>query len=284
MRNTVIRSYAKLNIGLKVVGNRADGYHDLDMIIVPIELHDSMYLVEMKKAVDHYVTMDDFSITDFDNNVATRAINLLYEECKIQPKIKLDIHKVIPSKAGLGGGSSNAAFTLTGLNSFLKLNVPEEKLLEMAQKLGSDVPFFIRCKPMRCQGTGNIFSPITIKNDYYVLIVKPDQGCKTVDIFNKYDSMKQESGNIENIIKALENGDDELLAKSLFNDLEAPAFEYLPEIKTIKEKMISMGLKIVCMTGSGSCVYALSTSKSQIKKAAKEFYKNYKTIVTKIIK
>jgi len=284
MRQTVIKSYAKLNIGLKVVNHREDGYHNLDMIIVPIELHDTMHLMDMKKAVDHFVTMDDFNITDFDNNVATRAMRLLQEETHFDSKLKLDIHKVIPSKAGLGGGSSNAAFTLKGLNNFLKLNISEEKLLEMAQSLGSDVPFFIPCKPMRCQGTGNIFTPISIKNDYYVLIVKPDAGCKTVDIFNKYDSMNIQSDSIDNIIKALETGDDDLLATSLFNDLEAPAFEYLPEIKVIKDKMLSLGLKKVCMTGSGSCVYALSTNKSQIKKAAKEFYKNYKTIVTKIIK
>jgi len=284
MRSTVIKSYAKLNIGLKVVGNREDGYHDLDMIIVPIELHDSMLFSEMKRAEDHFITMDDFSITDIDNNVATKAVRLIEEECNIKAKVKIDIHKVIPSKAGMGGGSSNAAFTLTGLNSFLNLNIPEEKLLTLAQQIGSDVPFFVKCKPMRCQGTGNVFSPITIKNDYYVLIVKPDEGCKTVEIFNRYDSMKQESGSIDNIVKALAEGDDDLLSKSLFNDLEAPAMDYLPEIKTIKDKMIEMGLKIVCMTGSGSCVYALSTNKKEIKKAAKAFYGNYKTIVTKVVK
>lgn len=187
-------------------------------------------------------------------------------------------------QAGLGGGSSNAAFVLKGVDKFLNLRIPTEELIELAKQLGSDVPFFIPCKPARCRGTGGEFEPITIKNNYFVLIVKPERGCSTHDVFEASDGIDLVTGNVDSVIQALAEGDDKLLAESIVNSLEEPASKIVPEIKIIKQKLEKMGLNIVTMTGSGSAVIALSTNLSLIKNIARKLEDDYVVEITKIMK
>lgn len=284
MKTSVIRSFAKINICLDIVGTRDDGYHLLDMVMLPIELHDSIVLSELKRAPDNMFSMDDYTHGVLDYNVVIQVLNAFSRKYQFDNKFSINIHKVVPMQAGLGGGSSNAAFTLQGVNKMLKINAPIEELIELTTPYGADIPFFLKCEPARCQGIGEELSPIKVKNDYYVLLVKPADGCPTSEIYKISDSMNLRTGNVENVIKALEEGDDELLATSIFNALEAPAASLVPEIYLIKEKMKSLGLKIVQMTGSGSAVFAMSTDKKMIKKAAKCFENRYKTIITKILK
>lgn len=284
MKNLVVRSYAKINIGLNVNEIRPDGFHNLDMVMVPIELHDSLLISELKTADNNFVTIDDFSNGNVHYNLASTALNLLDNQCKLDNKFRVFIHKVIPMQAGLGGGSSNAAFVLKGVNKYLKLNMSNEDLVEMAKKLGSDVPFFIECKPCRCRGTGDIFDPISIKNNYYVLIVKPDTGCCTKDVFDLSNTMTLPTCNIDSVVQALETGDDELLANSISNSLEAPATRLVPEIGVIKNKLIDAGFSIVSMSGSGSAVFALSTNASLVKSVARKLEDDYLVEVTRIIK
>ena len=195
------------------------------------------------------------------------------------------MHKVIPMKAGLGGGSSNAAFTLKAISAYKKLNATEEELHNAAVKIGADVPFFIKNKPCRCRGIGDELEPINVKNDYLVYIVKPEKGCATKDVFKISDKKKNwPHGNVDTVVKALEEGDDELLANSVFNVLEDSSFELLPEIKFIKEQLKEIGFKIVLMSGSGSSVFALTTDKKLIKQANKLLENKYYTTVAKVLK
>lgn len=284
MKTTCIRSFAKINICLDIVGTREDGYHLLDMVMVPIELHDSIVLSELKKSENNMFSMDDFTHGVLDYNVVMQVLNAFSQKYNFNNKFSINIHKVVPMQAGLGGGSSNAAFTLDGVNKMLKINAPFEELVELTTPFGADIPFFLMCKPARCQGIGEKLTPINIKNNYYVLIVKPEDGCPTSEIYKISDSMNLRTGNVEKVIKALEEGDDETLAASIFNALEAPAASLVPDIFLIKEQMKNLGLKIVQMSGSGSAVFAMSTDKKLIKKAAKHFENRYKTIVTKVIK
>ena len=125
---------------------------------------------------------------------------------------------------------------------------------------------------------------INIKNDYYVLIVKPEQGCSTEGVYNVSDTMDLPLGDVDVVKKALEEGDDDLLADSIFNALEEPAISLVPEIQVIKDKLKIAGLKIVQMTGSGSAVFALSTDKRLIKSVAKSLENQYLVEVTKVLK
>lgn len=284
MKDLVIRSFAKINICLNVLSRREDGFHDLDMVMVPIELHDSLLINEVKNADNNFVTLDDFSGVKVRHNIASSALGLIQKKYGIKKKFRVIIHKVIPMQAGLGGGSSNAAFVLKGVDKFLNLRIPTEELIELAKQLGSDVPFFIPCKPARCRGTGGEFEPITIKNNYFVLIVKPERGCSTHDVFEASDGIDLVTGNVDSVIQALAEGDDKLLAESIVNSLEEPASKIVPEIKVIKQKLEKMGLNIVTMTGSGSAVIALSTNLSLIKNIARKLEDDYVVEITKIMK
>lgn len=286
MKTTVIRSYAKINICLDITGLREDGYHLLDMVMLPLELHDTLLIEETPRAVDNYVTLDEFTIGESKYNTVSSALNYLEEENPLNTKFKISLHKVIPMKAGLGGGSSNAAFILKSVSEYKKMNLSEEKINKIASKIGADVPFFIKNKPARCRGIGDEVLPINIKNDYLVLIVKPEAGCSTKEVYQICDNKRNwPHGGVDKVVAALENGDDEALANSVFNVLEESSLDLVPEISTIKEEMKMQGFKIALMSGSGSAVFGLTTDKALLKRATKYFERKYETVIaTKVIK
>lgn len=283
MKNLHIRSFAKINISLNITKKREDGFHELDSVMLPISLHDSL-VVSKLNGPDNFVTVDDFSIRTFSYNLATLSIDKLQSVYHFDDKFRVLIHKVIPIQAGLGGGSSNAAFTMKAVNSMLKLGATDEELINLGKTLGCDIPFFIKCKPARVQGVGEILTPITIKNNYYVLLVKPELGCSTREVYALSDTMDLKVGNIENVIKALEEGNDDLLAENISNALQEPAIELVPVIRSIIDELHQNGLKMVQVTGSGSAVFALSTNKKQLKEVFKKLDDRYEVELAKVIK
>lgn len=284
MKNLHIRSYAKINICLNITGKREDGFHELDMVMVPISLHDSLIVSKLNKSTDNFVTVDDFSIGSFSYNLATFSIDKLESVYHFKEKFRILIHKVIPIQAGLGGGSSNAACAMKAVNTLLKLGANDEDLMKLSTPLGCDIPFFIKCKPARCQGVGEIVTPIEIKNNYYVLIVKPEAGCSTKEVYQAADSMDLPTCNVDNVVKALAEGDDELLANSISNALQEPAISLVPNIQTIIDELRDLGLKIVQVTGSGSAVFALSTDKKLLVKAFKALEDKYQVEFARVLK
>ena len=284
MKNLLLKSYAKINICLNVVGKREDGYHELDMIILPLKLHDSILMTELKNATDHFVTIDDFSLGLFKYNIATATIEKMQKAYNFAEKFRITIHKNIPMQSGLGGGSSNSGTVINAVNEYCKLGMTDEDKIKIATGLGADVPFFVFNKPARCRGIGEKLDFINVKNDYYALIVKPAQGCSTQQVYEVSDTMDLPVGDVEKVKEALETGNDDLLAESIFNALEQPAISIVPEIQVIKNKLYASGLKIVQMTGSGSAVFALSTDKKLIKNAARILEDQYLVEETKVIR
>lgn len=284
MKSLLLKSYAKINICLNVVGKKPDGYHELDMIMLPLKLHDSILFTELPNAKDHFVTIDDFSLGLFQYNIATTSLQKMEARYGFTNKFRITIHKVIPMQSGLGGGSSNAGCVINAVNSYLKLNLPYEELVALSTGLGADIPFFLTNKPARCTGIGEKVEFINVKNDYYVLLVKPEAGCSTQGVYQVSDKMELPMGDVEKVKEALEKGDDDLLAQSIFNALEQPAISLVPEIQIIKDKLKLAGLKIVQMTGSGSCVFALSTDKHLIHSVARQLENQYLVEVTKVLK
>ncbi len=279
-----VKSFAKINISLDIVRKREDGYHELDSIMLPIELHDSLIISKLVKSDENFITVDNFVSGLEHYNLATQAINALADKYKFTNKFRIYIHKVIPMQAGLGGGSSNAAFTMKAINSMLNLGASEEELIELATPLGADIPFFIPCRPSRCNGIGEKLTPIEVKNNYYVLLVKPNVGCSTKEVFKICDKKEIKHPDIESVIKALKEGDDDLLAASIGNSLEESAMELVPEIRHIKQTLKDRGFKIVLMSGSGSTVFALSTDLKLMKKVANELYGHYFVDICKVKK
>ena len=284
MKDLHIRSYAKINLCLNITGKREDGYHELDMVMLPISLHDSLIVSKLNKSTDNFVTVDDFSNGSFSYNLATFAIDKLESVYHFNQKFRILIHKVIPIQAGLGGGSSNAAFAMKSVNTLLKLGATDEELMEYSKSLGCDIPFFIKCVPARCQGIGEIVTPIKVKNNYYVLIVKPEAGCSTREVYAAADALDLPICNVDNVVKALEDGDDELLAANVSNALQAPAISLVPAIQTIIDELRSEGLNIVQVTGSGSAVFALSTDKKALLKVLKKYESKYEVEFARVLK
>ena len=284
MKSLHIKSFAKINISLNITKKRDDGFHEIDSVMLPISLHDSLVISRLKSAPDNYVTVDDFSIGSFTYNLATFSIEKLQNKYHFSDKFRILIHKVIPIQAGLGGGSSNAAFTMKAVNSMLKLGATDEELIELSKSLGCDIPFFIKCKPARVQGVGEILTPITVKNNYYVLIIKPEAGCSTKEVYSISDSMDLKTCNIDNVIKALEEGDDDLLAENMYNALQDPAIKVVPQIQSIIDELKENGLKIVQVTGSGSAVFALSTDKALLTQTLRKLEDKYEIEIAKVLK
>lgn len=284
MKNLHIKSFAKINISLNITKKREDGFHEIDSVMLPISLHDSLVVSRLKSAPDNYVTVDDFSIGSFSYNLATFSIEKLQSIYHFEDKFRVLIHKVIPIQAGLGGGSSNAAFTMKAVNSMLKLGATDEELIEISKSLGCDIPFFIKCKPARVQGVGEVLTPINVKNNYYVLIVKPELGCSTKEIYALSDLMELKTCNLDNVVKALEEGDEDLLLANMYNALQDPAIKTVPQIQTIIDELKENGLKIVQVTGSGSAVFALSTDKALLVKILKKLENKYEIDIAKVLK
>ncbi|MDR0934948.1 MAG: 4-(cytidine 5'-diphospho)-2-C-methyl-D-erythritol kinase [Erysipelotrichaceae bacterium] len=280
----IIKSYAKINIALNVLGKSENGMHKIDMIMLPVELHDSLEITELKLNSDNYVTLADFTGGGFKYNLATEALNRILEVGGRKNRFRIVINKNIPISAGLGGGSSNAAAVLTGIRQMLRLPISDSALNELAFELGSDVPFFIYKTPARVTGFGEKVEKISVKNDYYVLIVKPTKGLSTEKVYQKSDEYNLEVTDIDAVISALKEGDDGKLEPLMSNALEKPAFDLLPEVRILKNELKSMGLKLVLMSGSGSAVFAMSKDKKILQKAYQKFENKYDVELTKVLK
>lgn len=278
------KSYAKINVSLCIKSKKEDGYHELDSIMLPIELHDSLLMSPLITAKDNFITVDDFSTGLVHFNLVGNCIKAMAKEYKFKNKYRVFIHKNIPMQAGLGGGSSNAAFAMKAVNQMLKLGATEEELINIAVKYGADIPFFIKNKPARCKGIGEKVNIIDIKNNYWVLLVKPTQGISTKEAFKVCDQKPYKQINMNRVELALEEGDDEALAEYMGNSLLDAALELCPEIQTIIDYLKGKGLKLVSMSGSGSTVFALSRDKGELKKLIPELEDKYFVELTRVIK
>ena len=280
-----IKAFAKINLYLDVLNKRDDEYHNMKMVILPLELHDLLHIEYLPYLVDSYITCDHVDLKESKYNLITQTINKLREIYKFKQNFNITVHKEIPIKAGLGGGSSNAAATLKALDKILKLKMDDETMKNIAVTLGADVPYCLINKPSIVTGIGENIEEIKIKHQYYVLILKPEVGLSTRHVFELSDTLKLEHGNIDDVVSSLEKGDDETLAKAMFNSLEKASISMAPVIQEYKNKLISDGFKMVLMSGSGSCVYGLTTDKNFAKTMYHKYERNgYEVYLTRTLK
>lgn len=277
-----IRSQAKINLYLDVLAKREDGYHDLEMVMLPLELHDSIDIEKLCNGKDTYITCDQVDLQSAKYNLITLTLAEMRKRYGIKDNFNIVVHKEIPISGGLGGGSSNVAATIKALDKLLKLNLSNEEQNDLGLKIGCDVPFCLYNSPAHVEGLGEKVTPIKVKKPFYVLLMKPSKGLSTQIVFNECDKNPMNHGKCSDVIKALEDGDDELLEKSLFNSLETTSIKLVPEIQKIKDMLKKDGFKLVLMSGSGSTVFALTHDKKFAKHKAHEYErKNYEVILTK---
>lgn len=269
----IVKAYAKINVYLDVLSKRDDGYHELEMVMLPLELHDVIEIESLIGLRDSYVTCDHVELQETKYNLINTTVNKLRDLYHFKQNFNIKVHKEIPISAGLGGGSSNAAATLKAFNHYLKLKLNDEEMNAIGKTIGADVPFCLYNKPALVRGIGEEIIPISLKHQYYVLIIKPERGLSTKHVFEKADTIELDHGNVNAVMEALKKGDDEALAESMFNSLEKASIQMAPEIQDVKDMLKKDGLKMVMMSGSGSAVYALSTDVNKMKALYKKYEK-----------
>lgn len=245
---------AKINLGLSITEKRPDGYHNLETVFYPVALEDALeihtYSQEDKKFA---LYQHGLEITgNPEDNLVVRAYLLLDKEYHLPP-IEIHLYKHIPSGAGLGGGSADAAFMLKLLNEYYQLKLTESQLEVYAATLGADCAFFIKNTPTFAEGIGNIFSPISLSlKGYQIAIIKPDVFVSTREAFSKIHPHHPESPVKEVIRRPIEEWKELLV-----NDFEASVFPQHPIIGEIKEELYNQGAIYASMSGSGSSVFGL---------------------------
>ena len=246
------RVNAKINIGLQIVRKRPDGYHDLQTVFYPTDFFtDYLRISPSEKDISFQVESKE-DLGDSANNLCVKAFRLLQKDYGIS-HVEIFLRKGIPSGAGLGGCSADAAFTLKMLRDIFQLPVSEEKMVEYALQLGSDVPFFLYNKPMYATGRGEVFSPIDLDlSSYRLKIVKPDIHISTKEAYAGV-TPKESDLFLPEILKNNPNDWKNLVV----NDFEESLFKKVPALKTVKEGLYLEGALYASMSGSGSAFFGV---------------------------
>ena len=252
-----IRAYAKINLALDVVQRREDGFHDLEMIMAPIFLHDLVLVDVIDEGIE--ITTNNRIIPTDERNIVYKVAALMIERFQLKKGVRIQIYKHIPMQAGLAGGSADGAAVLRAMNRLFHLNLSMETLAQIGFVTG--------------KGEGLDF--FEASPDYAILLVKPKKGVSTKLAFQKLHINQCDHPNCRQMRFAMENGDDQTMVSCLGNSLEEPSFKLVPEIQTIKEKLIALGFDGALMSGSGSCVFALTKDPKILQKGYEAMRNDY---------
>ena len=260
MNELKLRSPAKINLYLEITGKRPDGYHLLETIFQEVDLYDEIY-IEKKSTSGITLTSNSKDIPCDDGNLVYRASEAFFKVAPIQAGVRIHIEKRIPVAGGMGGGSSNAASALAGLQKLFGIELERSLLHSIARSLGADVPFFLHGGTALGKGIGDELEPILCQKAFHILLVNPNFKIATADVYKglKLDLTAVKSG-ISLIRCALGDGSSSLVAKHLFNRLEDVVFLKFPELKKIKDSLIRLGAAGALLSGSGSTLFALTDS------------------------
>ena len=273
----VLKAYAKINLGLKVLGKTIDGYHNLDMVMLPISLCDN---IEITKREDDKINIEVTNNVYLPlENSMTKAIKLMQEKYNFNNGFDIKIEKNIPIQAGMGGGTSDAAEVMKAVNILMDINAPLKELEDVAMKVGADVVYGLYSTLCRIQGKGEIYTKIDKKFNYPILIVKPKSGIKTKDCFELYNKDEDliQMDVIDNLIRVL-NKDLKIVRKYAKNSLVKPAKKLVPIINKITRTLYSYDLDLIQMSGSGSTVYAIDKDIDKLKEVYEKIKDDYQFV------
>ena len=256
----------KINIGLNIISKRSDGFHNLETIFYPVPLYDEISIVQSK--------MDKISLGGHklegnpNDNLVLKAVRLLRENNSFVPPVHISLKKNIPSGAGLGGGSSDAAAVIKELNKHLALGLTNQKMEQMISRLGADCPFFIQCKPVYAEGIGNVFSPIEIDlSGWHLVLVKPNDYVSTKEAYALIKPIPSKYNIKEEVKKPVI-----LWKETIFNDFEKSVFPHHPTIEKLRNQLYRIGASYACMSGSGSTVFGLFRNETDLSEIDKEHF------------
>lgn len=252
----IIFSNCKINLGLHILNKRDDGFHNLETVFYSIPLNDSLELIAGNNNAINQVNFHSFGLSiggDSNQNLIVKAYHLLANDFELKP-VDFYLLKNIPMGAGLGGGSSNAAFALKMLNEHFKLNISIQKLKEYAAILGSDCAYFIENTPSFATGRGEVIEPIDLSlKGYFFVLINPNIHVSTAEAFSNVYKRGEQQISLKDLIK----NPVEKWKSLIENDFEKSVFLNHPEIKKLKEKLYENGAIYASMSGSGSSVFGL---------------------------
>lgn len=273
MASLSLRALAKVNLVLCVGEQRPDGFHDLDSVFQAIGLSDAVNLEEVPKQDEIRVTSNDPTLPTDWQNTAYRAAALLRDTYAPNRGVHIHIEKHIPTQAGLGGGSSDAATVLLGLNQLWGLHLSREDLRPLAAAVGSDVPFFLWGGCARVRGRGEWVEPIAHRTPLWFVLAKPGFGVSTARAYADLDRCRQKREQKvrhepTTLLEALLRGDVAAVGRALHNDLEEAVVPIHPEIAQLKQQLLDLGAAGASMSGSGSAVFGVFGTSEQAQAAA----------------
>jgi 4-diphosphocytidyl-2-C-methyl-D-erythritol kinase len=277
MRQFHLLAPAKINLSLRIVGRRPDGYHLLDSLMMPLRLCDEITIQADDGPAGITLSCSDPALPADATNLAYRAAALLSRECGIQQRLALSLHKRIPAGAGLGGGSSDAAAVLKGLNALLTLGLSEERLRQLGAQLGADVPFFIPCRPARVEGIGEILTTVPALPHRWIVLVVPPFGVATPWAYRQFDTLPADNATDASPAYTSGQWPDR---SALINDLERAVIPAHPQIAAIKSALRGCGAEGALMSGSGSSVFGVFAEQNRAEQAAKALKVHGRTFLT----
>jgi 4-diphosphocytidyl-2-C-methyl-D-erythritol kinase len=282
-----IHTPAKINLFFEVLGRRDDGFHEIETLMAPINLRDSLIMADDPTGQEPLVTArwcagfankhsrdaarplsDDLGDLPLGNdNICMRAVRLLSERAGVRRGAKITLVKRIPSASGLGGGSSDAAAALVGGNLVWNLNWTPERLASLAAEIGSDVPFFLARGPAICRGRGEKVEPVVGATPLHLVLVRPPEGLSTASVYRACLPGNPRQA-VDPLLSALRTGDLRTLCKKLFNRLTEPARKMSPWIDRLLSLLRLEGCAAVAMSGSGSSCFGICMSAAQATRLA----------------
>jgi 4-diphosphocytidyl-2-C-methyl-D-erythritol kinase len=273
-----LNAYAKINLGLRILGKRPDGYHDIETILHRIDVHDELTFTNAESVL---LESDAPELPSGEDNLCIKAARLLISHSGAKEGAHIALRKNIPVGAGLGGGSSDAAATLLGLNRLWSLGMNVVELLPLASQLGSDVPYFLRDGTAVATGRGEILEYFPLQLPYWIVVLYPDIHVSTAWAYRQITTRtsKRRDTLRNNLVEHLHNG--EKLRQSVGNDFEVPVFGAHPGLAELKQLYYDHGAFFSQMSGSGSSVYGLFESERGAKSVCETFAGRGKIFLTR---
>lgn len=274
-----LKSFAKINLCLYVLRKREDGFHDICTVMQAVDFHDRLSLYRIPRGI--VVQTDDPKLPTDRRNLAYKAAQILLDRTKVSSGVKIKIQKRIPLSSGLGGGSSNAAFTLIGLNRLFNLGLPGKKLVEMARQIGSDVPFFLSSGQAVATGRGEKIREVKLPRDYWIVLIKPHVTLSTPWVYENFKIDLTKKRKSIKMYKKRESFFDSIVGWE--NELEKVAVKKYPQIKVLRRRLEEIGAIKTSMSGSGPAVYGIFFDKPRYKEVRSLRSKEWQIWVTRPI-
>lgn len=273
-----LKSYAKINISLDLVGKRDDGYHLLRSVMQTVSVCDYITISHAHNEGINLRCNKPYIPTD-ERNIAYKTAKAFFDYTGITPAVNIGLQKYLPCGAGLGGGSSNGAVVFDGLCKLYDVDIPIEKKVEITAGIGADIPFFFYGGTALCEGIGEKVTPIAPLPDCRIVIAKPPVSLSTATIFGSPKTKEAFGGNsTDGVIDGIEKGDIHTVIKNAENALEGASIDACDKIADIKNQLIENGADFAMMSGSGSAVFGIFTDYKKTKSAYNALCKKYKEV------